>query len=222
MAGGAGGAAAPAGRALSATGRARARRRAPCEARDWQRQALHVLAVTVVHDVEELLAVRAALARPPAAAVLARWGVAPDRAWSAFRLLNWSVSGAAAVSVGVGVRHHRPALPAVAAAALLANVVLPHVPAAVRARGYAPGVVTSVGLVLPVTSRFLLQVRREGLLTRAELARCLQAGLALVVLGLPVGLLAADRAVLAAAAGRRSLRPGPADRPPPRRCERGS
>ena len=76
---------------------------------------------------------------------------------------------------------------------MLVNVAVPHVPAAVRAGGYAPGVVTAVTLVLPVTSRHLLQSYRQGLLSRRELRQCLLAGLALVVLGLPIGLVAADQ-----------------------------
>lgn len=149
--------------------------------------------MTVLHNVEELLTVRAALSRPPVADVLTRWGCSSDRAWSAFRLLNWAVSGAAAAVVGVGVRQHWPALPAITAATMLVNVAVPHVPAAVRAGGYAPGVVTAVTLVLPVTSRHLLLSYRQGLLSRRELSQCLLVGLALVVLGVPLGLVCADR-----------------------------
>ena len=161
----------------------------------WRRQAWQVVAVTVLHNLEELLTVRAALAQPPLADFLAGCGCSSDRAWSAFRLLNWAVSGAAAAAAVVGVRQRRPALPAITAATMLVNVVVPHVPAAVRAGGYAPGVVTAVTLVLPVTSRHLMQSYRQGLLSRRELGQCLQVGLALVVLGVPIGLVCADALV---------------------------
>ena len=76
---------------------------------------------------------------------------------------------------------------------MLVNVLVPHVPAAVRVRGYAPGLVTAVTLVLPATGRYLLQSHRQGLLSRRELRRCCQGGLGLVVVGVPVGLITADR-----------------------------
>ena len=169
------------------------RRRGPAAGPAWRRRAWQVLAVTVLHNLEELCTVRAALAQRPAATLLARWDVTPDRAWSAFRLLNWSVSGAATAAVVVGVRHGRPELPGITAATMLVNVAAPHIPAAVHARGYAPGVITAVTLVLPLTSNYLLQAHRQGVLTRPDLVRCLQAGLALVALGVPIGLISADR-----------------------------
>ena len=86
-----------------------------------------------------------------------------QRAWSAFRSLNWAVSGAATAAVVLGVRRGRPALPGVVAAAMLVNVGVPHVPAAVRARGYAPGVVTAVTLVLTASGRYLWECHRRGL-----------------------------------------------------------
>lgn len=42
---------------------------------------------------------------------------------------------------------------------MLVNVVVPHVPAALFAGGYAPGVVTAVLVSLPVS---LLYLRRTG------------------------------------------------------------
>lgn len=58
----------------------------------WRRSAWAVLVVTVVHDLEELLTVKAALSRPPMATLLHRRRISPARAWSAFRALNWAVS----------------------------------------------------------------------------------------------------------------------------------
>lgn len=151
--------------------------------------------MTLLHDVEELLTVRAALSRPPLAPLLERRGVGTDRAWTAFRALNVAVSCAVTGAVGLGVRTGRPLPVALTAATMLVNVAVPHVPAAVRARGYSPGVVTAVALVLPVTASHLAAADRQGVLTRGQLRRCLLAGLGLVVLGVPLGLLGADRAL---------------------------
>ena len=84
----------------------------------------------------------------------------PIRPGRLFRQLNWAVSGPAAAAVGVDVRQRRPAPTAIAAATMLVNVAVPRVPAAVRAGGYAPGVVTAVTLVLPIMSRHLLNSYR--------------------------------------------------------------
>jgi hypothetical protein len=46
--------------------------------------------------------------------------------------------------------------------AMLANVFVPHVPAAIVFRGYAPGVVTAVLINLPVMSLLTLRMLREG------------------------------------------------------------
>lgn len=160
----------------------------------WSYGPAAVLAVTLLHDAEELLTVRAALSRPPLAPLLQRRGVGTDQAWTAFRALNVVVSCAAAGAVGLGVRTDRPMPVALTAATMLVNVAVPHVPAAVLARGYSPGVVTAVALVLPVAAGHLAAARRQGVLTPAQVRRCLLAGLGLVVLGVPLGLLAADRA----------------------------
>jgi len=45
---------------------------------------------------------------------------------------------------------------------MLANVVVPHVPAAILFRGYAPGVVTAVLINLPLTSWLAWRAVREG------------------------------------------------------------
>jgi hypothetical protein len=46
--------------------------------------------------------------------------------------------------------------------AMLANVFVPHVPAAIVFHGYAPGVVTAVLINLPVMSILLICMLREG------------------------------------------------------------
>ena len=105
------------------------------------------------------------------------------------------MSGAATAAVVRGTGHGQPALPGVVAATMLINVFVPHVPAAVRARGYAPGLVTAVTLVLPVTGRYIVQSHRQEVLSGPEFRRCLLTGVCLVVVGVPVGLVAADQLV---------------------------
>lgn len=168
----------------------------------WRRSAWAVLAVTLVHDLEELATVPAALARPPLAPLMGRHGISPSRAWSAFSALNWAVSAAATAAVVFGVRGGRPGPPALVAATMLTNVAVPHLPAALRARGYTPGLISAVVLVLPVTARHLLLARRHGALTAAELRRLMAAAGALVVLGLPLGL------AMAVCLAREPSRPG--------------
>ncbi len=68
-------------------------------------------------------------------------------------------------------------------------------PAAFRARGYAPGVVSAVLLVLPVTGRYLQLAHDEDALTDEELRKCLVIGAGLVIIGVPVGLISADQAI---------------------------
>jgi len=46
--------------------------------------------------------------------------------------------------------------------AMLANVFVPHVPAAIVFHGYAPGLVTAVLINLPVMSILVNRMRREG------------------------------------------------------------
>lgn len=46
--------------------------------------------------------------------------------------------------------------------AMLANVFVPHVPAAIVFRGYAPGLVTAVLINLPVMSILVTRMLREG------------------------------------------------------------
>lgn len=159
----------------------------------WRRSAWAVLAVTLVHDLEELATVPAALARPPLAPLLRRRGISPSRAWSAFSALNWAVSAAATAAVVLGLRRGRPGPPTLVAATMLVNVAVPHLPAALRARGYTPGLISAVALVLPVTARHLLLARRQGALTATEMRRLLAAASGLVVLGLPIALVTAAR-----------------------------
>jgi len=170
-----------------------------------------VLAVTLLHNVEELVTVRAALSRPPMAPLLGRWGVSPQRAWAAFRTLNWAVSGAAAAAVIVGIRRREPALPGVLAATMLVNVLVTHVPAALRARGYAPGLVTAVTLVLPRQGGiYCSRIGRDCCLNASGDAAC-RPDSASSFLGVPGGLIAADRLAGAVGTGVDSAQTAKAD-----------
>lgn len=70
------------------------------------------------------------------------------------------------------------------AAIFLANVFLPHVPAMLLFKGYAPGGVTAVLINLPLTWLVLSMARKEQLLTRGQLGLIVVAG----ILSLPVAI----------------------------------
>ena len=78
---------------------------------------------------------------------------------------------------------------AVLVAALFWNVFLPHLPAAVMSRGYAPGVATAVGINLPFAIYFFRRSARERMLTRRQITAALLAGL-LALVAAPLLLLA--------------------------------
>lgn len=46
--------------------------------------------------------------------------------------------------------------------AMLANVFVPHLPAAIRFRGYAPGVISAVAINLPLMTFLALRAVRDG------------------------------------------------------------
>lgn len=66
----------------------------------------------------------------------------------------------------------------------LANVFLPHIPAAILARGYSPGLITAVAVNLPFVLLLLKAVVGEGRLTRGQTLVAVAAG----TLMLPAGL----------------------------------
>ncbi|GAB3987674.1 hypothetical protein GCM10029978_107400 [Actinoallomurus acanthiterrae] len=90
--------------------------------------------------------------------------------------------GLAAVAVGTTGRPAawKPYLPAGMAGVMLLNVALPHVPAAVVARGYAPGLVTAVSLNLPIGVAVLRSTVREGAVSRRGLRRTVPAALGIL------------------------------------------
>lgn len=120
-----------------------------------------LLAAVCAHNGEEALTY--AHFRPRAEALMAKLGghdvvllVA-----STFYLMLAAVTLAAAIALASADRLplHRRALPGIVIAGiLLANVVIPHVPAAILLGGYAPGVVTALLVNLPLAITLL---RRE-------------------------------------------------------------
>ena len=66
----------------------------------------------------------------------------------------------------------------------LVNVLIPHVPAAIVLGGYAPGLVTAVGLQLPFSVYFIRRSVREGVVSNAGAALALGAAVPALVVGL--------------------------------------
>jgi hypothetical protein len=79
---------------------------------------------------------------------------------------------------------------AILVAALLWNVVMPHIPAAVIFGGYAPGVLTAVAINLPFAVYFFRRSARERMLTRRQIGVALLIGLLLLIVAPPLLLLA--------------------------------
>ena len=117
----------------------------PAARRGWAAGML--AAALTAHDLEE------ALAYPrlrPAIHELLRFAPPVEAAWGALvavtvagvALARWAGRGAASATKATALR--------AMALVLLANVVVPHVPAAFLLGGYAPGVATAVLISLPV------------------------------------------------------------------------
>jgi ABC-type uncharacterized transport system permease subunit len=73
--------------------------------------------------------------------------------------------------------------------AMLVNVVVPHIPAAVIFRGYAPGVVTAVLLNLPVLTLLSVRAIKDGYVTGRKAVA--------FAVGVPFGIVAALPALFA-------------------------
>jgi hypothetical protein len=71
---------------------------------------------------------------------------------------------------------------AVIAAALLWNVLLPHLSAIVVLRGYAPGAFTALAVNLPFCLYFFRRSSREGMLTRRQTVHAFILGFVLLVI----------------------------------------
>ena len=114
-----------------------------------------LLAVLLLHNLEEALTVGAYLERSQSAVSqvphLRNLAAQVTPASVGWALL--AVSVAAAVTVALGARW--PRLPKLLAWVMLVNVVVPHVPAAIALGGYSPGVLTAVLVNLPYAVWFL-------------------------------------------------------------------
>jgi hypothetical protein len=163
----------------------------------WRRWSWALAGAFAVHNTEEALTMRR---HPGAAGRL-------DQASLNGLMAVISGLGVAAVAVGTTGRPTawKPYLPAGMAGVMLLNVALPHVPAALVARGYTPGLVTAVGLNLPIGMAVLRGAVREGAISWRGLWRT--APVAFGVLACAPLAVAAARAV-----PRRRTRPLPCRR----------
>jgi hypothetical protein len=151
--------------------------------------------VIVLHNAEEGLTARAYLPRVqeylqrvPALRGLAR-PPTPGQLYVALLLVTvvpallaaWATTGRESAAKREAV--------AILVAALLWNVLLPHVPAAVLLRGYAPGVLTAVAINLPFALYFFRRSAHDGALSSRQIRVALVAGLLLLVIVPPLLLL---------------------------------
>jgi hypothetical protein len=89
-------------------------------------------------------------------------------------MIGWATTGRESAA--------KRGLVAVVAAALLWNVLLPHVSAMIAFRGYAPGGVTALLVNLPFCVYFFRRSSRDGILTRGEMTWAIVFGLFLLAL----------------------------------------
>ncbi|HET7155190.1 MAG TPA: HXXEE domain-containing protein [Hyphomicrobiaceae bacterium] len=89
-------------------------------------------------------------------------------------MIGWATSGRESAA--------KRGLVAVVAAALLWNVLLPHVSAMIAFRGYAPGGLTALVVNLPFCVYFFRRSSRDGILTRGEMTWAIIFGLFLLAL----------------------------------------
>lgn len=149
-----------------------------------------VAGFALLHNLEEGLTVAAYAPR-----VLERFaGVAPSFLLAATRDLSWFyvalvVATVVPVVVVLWATTGRPsegkAWTVVFVQSLfLVNVVVPHVPAAIIMRGYAPGLVTAVAINLPFSVYFLRRTVREGKVSRTAVVLALGLAVPALVAGL--------------------------------------
>ena len=89
-------------------------------------------------------------------------------------MIGWATSGRESAA--------KRGVVAVVAAALLWNVLLPHLSAMVAFRGYAPGGLTALAVNLPFCVYFFRRSSRDGILTRGEMTWAIIFGLFLLAL----------------------------------------
>ena len=133
-----------------------------------RRRVWLLFATFALHNLEEALTMRGFLGRSE---LLERVNGDPGVVFTAF-LVAVSAVTLAALALAVAATLPEPRPWAVRGLRLLAvilvvNVVVPHVPAAVASGGYAPGVASSVAVVLPVSLLFLRKTQRVGSVARS-------------------------------------------------------
>jgi Protein of unknown function with HXXEE motif len=153
--------------------------------------------VLVLHNAEEGLTARTYLPRVQEhlqqVPALRGWARPPtlDQLYLALALVTvvpalivvWATTGRESAA--------KRATVATLVAALLWNVVLPHVPAAILFGGYAPGLLTAVTINFPFALYFFRRSARDGMLGRRQRRMALVAGLLLLVVVPPLLLLRA-------------------------------
>ena len=165
-----------------------------------------VAAFALTHNLEEALTM-------PAYAPVARQrlsGVAPSGLLAATEDLSWfyvalvvaTVVPLLVVLVATAGQPKRGAAWAVVfvQSLFLANVFVPHVPAAVVLGGYAPGVATAVGIQLPYGVYFVRRSVREGVISGTGAALAVGLAVPALVLGLGTMYLVVCRLVSSGAA----------------------
>lgn len=149
-----------------------------------------VAACVLVHNLEEALTIAAY-----APEVRRRFsGLLPapllaateDLSWFYLALVGATVVPAVVVLVATTGRPSRGKAWAVVfvQAVFLVNVFVPHIPAALALGGYAPGLITAVGINLPYSVYFLRRSVREGAVGRTGVLLAM----AMAALGVVVGL----------------------------------
>ena len=149
-----------------------------------------VAAFAVLHDLEEALtipryapAVRQRLSHVLPPTVLA---ATQNPSWVYAALAVATVIPILVVLVATTRRSSRGAAWAVGfmQSLLLANVVVPHIPAAVAVGGYVPGLTTAVAINLPYSVYFLGRSVRDGALSRGQVLLAVALAVPALVAGL--------------------------------------
>lgn len=166
---------------------------AGADTRRWRALAWLVWVAIMIHDTEELVTMAATYRR--LSPMIERVGMTEQvTAMGGFRVINVGVSLLALALTAAGTARTaarpagRPLLPALVAATMLLNVVVPHVPATIVTGGYTSGVISAVLLVAPTCGGLLWYLHRGQMLEKRVLVRLLAMGIGLIALALPLSL----------------------------------